>query len=113
MYLRGACAVMPVGRWFCHAQVIANRAIEMLGGKLGDKTVVHPNDHVNKGQSSNDTFPTVWMPQSVFIIVCKLRRLWQQGRSHLNCFAHAGHAHRGGDGHHHAAAASPGALARE
>ncbi len=42
-------------------QVIANRAIEMLGGELGDKTVVHPNDHVNKGQSSNDTFPTVWL----------------------------------------------------
>lgn len=40
-------------------EVIANRAIELLGGKLGDKSVVHPNDHVNKGQSSNDTFPTV------------------------------------------------------
>ena len=40
-------------------EVIANRAIEMLGGALGDKSVVHPNDHVNKGQSSNDTFPTV------------------------------------------------------
>ena len=40
-------------------EVIANRAIEILGGKLGDKSAVHPNDHVNKGQSSNDTFPTV------------------------------------------------------
>ena len=40
-------------------EVIANRAIEILGGKLGDKSVVHPNDHVNKGASSNDTFPTV------------------------------------------------------
>ena len=40
-------------------EVIANRAIELLGGALGDKSVVHPNDHVNKGQSSNDTFPTV------------------------------------------------------
>lgn len=39
-------------------QVISNRAIELLGGKLGSKTPVHPNDHVNKGQSSNDTFPT-------------------------------------------------------
>lgn len=39
--------------------MIANRAIEILGGKLGDKSMVHPNDHVNKGQSSNDTFPTV------------------------------------------------------
>ncbi|KAL4858080.1 Fumarate hydratase 2 [Chlorella vulgaris] len=40
-------------------EVIANRAIQVLGGRLGDKAVVHPNDHVNKGQSSNDTFPTV------------------------------------------------------
>ena len=39
-------------------EVIANRAIEILGGKLGSKTPVHPNDHVNKSQSSNDTFPT-------------------------------------------------------
>ena len=39
-------------------EVIANRAIQLLGGELGDKSVVHPNDHVNKGQSSNDTFPT-------------------------------------------------------
>jgi len=40
-------------------EVIANRAIELLGGKVGSKTPVHPNDHVNMGQSSNDTFPTV------------------------------------------------------
>lgn len=39
-------------------KVISNRAIELLGGKLGSKTPVHPNDHVNKSQSSNDTFPT-------------------------------------------------------
>ncbi|KAJ3360245.1 fumarase fum1 [Kappamyces sp. JEL0680] len=39
-------------------EVIANRAIELLGGVLGSKTPVHPNDHCNKGQSSNDTFPT-------------------------------------------------------
>jgi fumarate hydratase class II len=39
-------------------EVIANRAIEMLGGKLGSKTPVHPNDHVNLSQSSNDSFPT-------------------------------------------------------
>jgi fumarate hydratase class II len=39
-------------------EVIANRAIEMAGGKLGSKTPVHPNDDVNKSQSSNDTFPT-------------------------------------------------------
>ena len=40
-------------------EVIANRATEILGGVLGSKSPVHPNDHVNRGQSSNDTFPTV------------------------------------------------------
>ncbi len=40
-------------------EVIANRAIEMLGGEIGSKSPVHPNDHCNMGQSSNDTFPTV------------------------------------------------------
>ena len=39
-------------------EVIANRAIEIAGGELGSKNPVHPNDHVNKAQSSNDTFPT-------------------------------------------------------
>lgn len=39
-------------------EVISNRAIEILGGQMGTKDPVHPNDHVNRGQSSNDTFPT-------------------------------------------------------
>ena len=39
-------------------EVVSNRAIEILGGELGSKTPVHPNDHCNMGQSSNDTFPT-------------------------------------------------------
>ncbi|MEM9248338.1 MAG: class II fumarate hydratase, partial [Pseudomonadota bacterium] len=39
-------------------EVIANRAIEILGGMIGSKKPVHPNDHCNMGQSSNDTFPT-------------------------------------------------------
>ena len=39
-------------------EVIANRAIELLGGEMGSKDPVHPNDHCNMGQSSNDTFPT-------------------------------------------------------
>ncbi|MEO0361480.1 MAG: class II fumarate hydratase [Pseudomonadota bacterium] len=39
-------------------EVIANKAIEILGGKIGSKDPVHPNDHVNRSQSSNDTFPT-------------------------------------------------------
>jgi len=39
-------------------EVIANRAIELMGGKLGSKKPIHPNDHVNKSQSTNDVFPT-------------------------------------------------------
>ncbi|MDA1192253.1 MAG: class II fumarate hydratase [Candidatus Poribacteria bacterium] len=39
-------------------EVISNRAIEMLGGEVGSKKPIHPNDHVNKAQSTNDTFPT-------------------------------------------------------
>ena len=39
-------------------EVIANRAIELLGGEIGSKKPIHPNDHCNMGQSSNDTFPT-------------------------------------------------------
>src|SRR5213594_2830983 len=39
-------------------EVISNRAIELAGGKLGSKAPIHPNDHVNMSQSSNDTFPT-------------------------------------------------------
>lgn len=39
-------------------EVVSNRAIELLGGVIGSKDPVHPNDHVNMGQSSNDSFPT-------------------------------------------------------
>ena len=39
-------------------EVIANRAIEMMGGKMGTKKPIHPNDHVNRSQSTNDVFPT-------------------------------------------------------
>lgn len=39
-------------------EVVSNRAIAILGGELGSKTPIHPNDHINRGQSSNDTFPT-------------------------------------------------------
>jgi len=71
-----AAAEVAAGRWDAHFplviwqtgsgtqsnmnanEVIANRAIELLGGVLGSKRPVHPNDHVNRGQSSNDSFPT-------------------------------------------------------
>ena len=39
-------------------EVISNRAIQLMGGKMGTKKPVHPNDHVNKSQSTNDVFPT-------------------------------------------------------
>lgn len=39
-------------------EIVANRASEVMGGKIGDRFPVHPNDHVNYGQSSNDVFPT-------------------------------------------------------
>jgi fumarate hydratase class II len=39
-------------------EVLSNRAIQLLGGQVGSKSPVHPNDHVNRGQSSNDSFPT-------------------------------------------------------
>ena len=39
-------------------EVIANRAIQIMGGKMGTKKPIHPNDHVNKSQSTNDVFPT-------------------------------------------------------
>jgi fumarate hydratase class II len=53
-------------------EVIANRAIEMAGGKLGSKNPIHPNDDVNRSQSSNDTFPTAMHIAAVEAITHKL-----------------------------------------
>jgi fumarate hydratase class II len=53
-------------------EVIANRAIELLGGTRGDKHVVHPNDHVNMSQSSNDVFPTTIHVSAVEALVADL-----------------------------------------
>ena len=49
-------------------EVIANRAIEILGGVIGSKDPIHPNDHCNMSQSSNDTFPTAMHIASVVTI---------------------------------------------
>ncbi len=49
-------------------EVIANRAIEILGGKRGDYTVIHPNDHVNMSQSTNDVFPTAMRIAAIFAV---------------------------------------------
>lgn len=53
-------------------EVIANRAIELAGGQRGSKNPIHPNDHVNKSQSSNDTFPTAMYIAAVLAIVKQL-----------------------------------------
>ncbi|POW00605.1 hypothetical protein PSTT_13014, partial [Puccinia striiformis] len=53
-------------------EVISNRAIEILGGEKGSKKPVHPNDHVNMSQSSNDTFPTAMHVAAVFQITRNL-----------------------------------------
>jgi fumarate hydratase class II len=50
-------------------EVISNRAIELAGGEMGSKTPVHPNDHVNMSQSSNDTFPTAMSIASATVVV--------------------------------------------
>src|SRR5689334_19046724 len=53
-------------------EVIANRAIQLLGGEIGSKSLVHPNDDVNMGQSSNDTFPTAMHIAAVLAIETQL-----------------------------------------
>jgi fumarate hydratase class II len=53
-------------------EVISNRAIEIMGGSMGSKKPVHPNDHVNMGQSSNDSFPTAMHISAVMEITGKL-----------------------------------------
>ena len=82
-------------------EVISNRAIEILGGKKGSKTPVHPNDHVNKSQSTNDVFPTAMhiaitietkykLIPSLLLLnrelkkkVSKFKRIVKIGRTHL------------------------------
>ncbi|GBM57263.1 Fumarate hydratase, mitochondrial [Araneus ventricosus] len=72
-------------------EVIANRAIEILGGQLGSKDPVHPNDHVNKSQSSNDTYPTAMhiavAMEVELILLPALRKLHDALKSKQNEFA--------------------------
>ena len=64
-------------------EVIANRAIELAGGVLGSKVPVHPNDHVNKSQSSNDTFPTAMHIAAASVLVRTLLPSVQRLRDEL------------------------------
>jgi len=70
-------------------EVISNRAIEMLGGEMGSKKPVHPNDHVNMSQSSNDTFPTAMHIACAEEIHHRLIPALQTLRNALNDKAHA------------------------
>jgi fumarate hydratase class II len=65
-------------------EVISNRAIEMLGGEMGSKKPVHPNDHVNMSQSSNDTYPTAMHIACVEEIHHRLMPALQKLRNALN-----------------------------
>jgi fumarate hydratase class II len=70
-------------------EVISNRAIEMLGGEMGSKKPVHPNDHVNMSQSSNDTFPTAMHIACAEEIEHRLIPALSKLRNALNDKAHA------------------------
>ena len=64
-------------------EVISNRAIEIVGGKLGSKSPVHPNDHVNMSQSTNDTFPTAINIAAVESVVNNLKPALEKLKSSL------------------------------
>jgi len=70
-------------------EVISNRAIEIMGGVMGSKTPVHPNDHVNMSQSSNDTYPTAMHVAAAEEIVHRLIPALQKLRNALNDKSHA------------------------
>jgi fumarate hydratase class II len=70
-------------------EVISNRAIEILGGEMGSKKPVHPNDHVNMSQSSNDTYPTAMHVACAEEIVHRLLPALQTLRNALNDKAQA------------------------
>ncbi len=70
-------------------EVISNRAIEMLGGEMGSKTPVHPNDHVNMSQSSNDTYPTAMHVACAEEVTHRLLPALAQLRNALNDKAEA------------------------
>ncbi len=65
-------------------EVISNRAIELAGGEMGSKKPIHPNDHVNRGQSSNDTFPTAMHIAAVEEVVHRLLPAIDQLRTTLD-----------------------------
>lgn len=81
-------------------EVISNRAIEIAGGEMGSKTPIHPNDDVNKAQSSNDTFPTAMhiavveeIHRRLIPMVTKLRDALEEKRKEINDIIKIGRTH--------------------
>ncbi|MFQ5663563.1 MAG: aspartate ammonia-lyase [Terriglobia bacterium] len=80
-------------------EVIANRAIELLGGRRGDYSVCHPNDHVNYGQSTNDVFPTAMRLAAILLIeellpeVERLSRAFARKGEEFDAILKAGRTH--------------------
>jgi fumarate hydratase class II len=70
-------------------EVIANRAIELLGGERGEGRKVHPNDHVNRSQSSNDVFPAAMHVAAVQVLNSELKPAIQKLRDALAAKAQA------------------------
>ena len=70
-------------------EVISNRAIEIAGGEMGSKAPVHPNDHVNMSQSSNDTFPTAMSIAAAEVVVHNLLPAVRELRDALDAKAQA------------------------
>ena len=64
-------------------EVISNRAIQLMGGEVGSKTPVHPNDHVNMSQSSNDTFPAAMSIATALAVHDRLLPSLSYLRGHL------------------------------
>ncbi|GGD97489.1 fumarate hydratase class II [Aureimonas endophytica] len=93
-------------------EVISNRAIEMLGGEMGSKKPVHPNDHVNMSQSSNDTYPTAMHIACAEELVHRLIPALQVLRNALNDKAQ-GFAHIIKIGRTHTQDATPLTLGQE
>ncbi len=81
-------------------EVISNRAIEIAGGEMGSKKPVHPNDHVNRGQSSNDTFPTAMhiavvleLNERLYPAITKLRNTLAQKAEKFSSIVKVGRTH--------------------
>jgi len=70
-------------------EVVANRAIELLGGQMGSKRPVHPNDHVNMSQSSNDTFPAAMHIAASLVLTRELIPAVEAMRDELRAKAEA------------------------